>query len=135
MNDDTRAIFAENILASVATVNEDGSPWSTALHVAADELAVYWLSLPSAVHSQNIRRDGRVSLTIFSPDESHGPKGVYINGVAKELNDADRIDAYDVIEQRFGTVPQALETATAYRLPIGTLDTGKSKGMCWYFAQ
>jgi nitroimidazol reductase NimA-like FMN-containing flavoprotein (pyridoxamine 5'-phosphate oxidase superfamily) len=135
MNDDTRAIFAENVLASLATTNADGSPWSTALHVATDDAAVYWLSSEDTIHSQNIRRDGRASLTLFSTDESHGPKGVYINGIAKQLDDIERTNALAVIEKRLGSIPKALEAAAAYRLPIGALDTTKSKAACWYFVQ
>lgn len=57
MTDHVRLLFEENILGTLATVNDDGSPWSTPLHIVTDGEAVYWFSKETAVHSQNITRD------------------------------------------------------------------------------
>ena len=126
-------LFAENILATLATVNADGTPWSTPLHVASDGEYVYWFSKESTVHSQNITRDPRVSLTLFSPDESRGPKGVYVNGQVELLRGDSEQAAREIIGMRLGSFPPAFAAAKAYRLPIGVYNAEKSTGNCWYF--
>ena len=126
-------LFAENILATLATVNADGTPWSTPLHVASDGEYIYWFSKESTVHSQNIARDPRVSLTLFSPDESHGPKGVYVNGQVELLSGDSEQTAREIIGTRLGGFPPAFAAAKAYRLPIGVYNAEKSTGNCWYF--
>lgn len=133
MHDDIRAIFTDTVLGTLATVNQDGSPWATALHVVADEDAVYWFSSDAVQHSQNLARDGRASLSIFSPDESAGPTGVYLNGVVELLDAETREQAYALAGRRIGTLPSSFATATGYRLRFGELDTQKSRGRCWYF--
>ena len=126
-------LFAENILATLATVNADGTPWSTPLHVASDGEYVYWFSKESTVHSQNIARDPRVSLTLFSPDESRGPKGVYVNGQVELLRGDSEQTAREIIGMRLGGFPPAFAAAKAYRLPIEVYNAEKSTGNCWYF--
>ena len=126
-------LFAENILATLATVNADGTPWSTPLHVASDGEYIYWFSKESTVHSQNIARDPRVSLTLFSPDESRGPKGVYVNGQVELLRADSEQAAREIIGTRLGGFPPAFAAAKTYRLPIGVYNAEKSTGNCWYF--
>ena len=126
-------LFAENILATLATVNADGTPWSTPLHVASDGEYIYWFSKESTVHSQNITRNPRVSLTLFSPDESRGPKGVYVNGQVELLRADSEQAAREIIGTRLGGFPPAFAAAKAYRLPIGVYNAEKSTGNCWYF--
>ena len=126
-------LFAENILATLATVNADGTPWSTRLHVASDGEYIYWFSKESTIHSQNIARDPRVSLTLFSPDESRGPKGVYVNGQVELLRADSEQAAREIIGTRLGGFPPAFAAAKAYRLPIGVYNAEKSTGNCWYF--
>ena len=126
-------LFAVTILATLATVNADGTPWSTPLHVASDGEYVYWFSKESTVHSQNITRDPRVSLTLFSPDESRGPKGVYVNGQVELLRADSEQAAREIIGTRLGGFPPAFAAAKAYRLPIGVYNAEKSTGNCWYF--
>ncbi len=133
MTDQAKTIFAENVLATLATVNVDGSPWSTPVHVATDGQYVYWFSKESTVHSQNIARDARVSLTLFSPDESRGPKGVYLNGVVEQLGKDSEQIAHDVMSERLGGFPPAFAAAKAYRLAAGAYSDEKSTGNCWYF--
>ena len=126
-------LFAENVLATLATVNADGSPWGTPVHVATGGEYVYWFSKESTVHSQNIARDPRVSLTLFSPDESRGPKGVYVNGQVELLSGDSEQTAREIIGTRLGGFPPAFAAAKAYRLPIGVYNAEKSTGNCWYF--
>ena len=133
MSEQANLVFDENVLGVLATVNADGSPWATPLHVVSDGTAVYWFSRQTTAHSKNIVRDARVSLSLFSPDESKGPKGVYVNGRAELLTGDDDQTARDVFTKRVGALPPVFASASAYRLPLGTFSDEKSTGNCWYF--
>ena len=131
--ENAREILQENILGSVATVNEDGSPWATPVHIFFDDEAVYWFSHTSGQHSKNVARDPRVSVTVWSPDESKGIKGVYVSGTVQAL-DVDETEAKkQLVVDRIGKVPSVFDGATAYKLPFGELNREKSYGNCWYF--
>ncbi len=133
MTEQARAVFDEHVIGAIATVNHDGSPWVTPLHMVADDEYVYWFSKETAVHSQNISRDSRVSLSLFSPDDSSGRRGVYINGSATLLVDDDDQHAREVLTARTGVPLEVFANDTAYRLPLGQFDKEKSTGRCWYF--
>ena len=133
MNEDVKAILTNNLVGAVATVNEDGSPWVSPVHIFSDEEAVYWFSNEDKQHSLNVAHDPRVSLTLFSPDASHGPKGIYVNGIVSKLDVDATTEAKKLIEAKISKIIPVFEKATAYRLPIGQLNRGKSTGNCWYF--
>jgi len=133
MNEQAREILKENILGTIATINEDGSPWGSPVHIFSNDEAVYWFSYEDKIHSINIGRDPRVSLTLFSPDESRGPKGIYINGTATKLDDKATTTAKQLMVAKIGKIPTYFEQATGYKLSIGQLNSSKSTGNCWYF--
>jgi general stress protein 26 len=133
MDDEARTILSKNILGTVATINEDGSPWATPIHVFSDNEAVYWFSNEDKIHSLNIERDPRVSLTLFSSDLSRGPIGIYVNGMATKLDDESTTSAKQFMMAKIGKIPAYFEHATGYRLAIGQLNSSKSTGNCWYF--
>lgn len=133
MTNEARAILDETVLGTLATVNEDGSPWATPVHVFADEEAVYWFSNLDKQHSLNVTHEPRVSVAVFSPDESNGPKGVYFNGSVRVLGQAEVDYAKQLVQARLGKIPAVFENAAAYRLQIGALNSSKSAGNCWYF--
>ncbi len=133
MNDAVFAIFGEQVVASLATLNPDGTPRATPLHTVTDGQAVYWFSPATAVHSHNIAQDNRVSLCLASPDESHGLRGVYIAGRAELVADADRRRIVELYTARTGGFPAQFADWRAYALPVGKLDKQKSTGNCWYF--
>ena len=133
MSDEARKLLNENLIGAVATVNEDGSPWISPIHVFSDDEAVYWFSMEDKQHSRNIERDPRVSLTLASADLTRGPKGVYINGKVTKLDVEATTEAKKLIEAKIGKMIPAFEEATAYRLPIGQFNSSKSTGNCWYF--
>lgn len=133
MEEKMKAVFDESVVGVLATVKEDGSPWSSPLHLVLGDGFVHWFSTEDKVHSLNIARDPRVSLVHFSRDTSGGPKGIYINGKAELLDAEGRQETYQLFEKRLGSVPSTFDKASAYRLPIGQFDEHKSTGNCWYF--
>ena len=128
-----QAIVDANLVGAIATTNEDNSPWVSPVHIVADDEAMYWFSMEDKQHSQNIARDPRVSLTLFSSDLSKGPKGIYVNGKATKLDVDATTEAKKLLEAKIGFLPQSFVEATGFRLEIGELNRGKSTGNCWYF--
>lgn len=134
MNQAARTILDDNVLGSAATVNHDGSPWVTPLHFVADDTHVYWFSHEAAQHSENIAKNSQVSVAIFSPDESSGLQGVYINGQAEKAASRDTTERVQTLyAQKTGMLPKIFETFSVYRLEIGQCSEEKSTGNCWYF--
>lgn len=74
LDDSARALIGSGAVATLVTLNPDGSPQVSLVWVALestpenDELVVAHLSEHKKI--RNIRRDGRVALTIVSPE--HG---------------------------------------------------------------
>ena len=128
-----KQILGDNVVGSIATINSDGSPWVTPVHIFSDEAAVYWFSMEDKQHSVNIERDPRVSLTLFSPDATRGTKGVYINGHAERLDPEATASAKQLMAAKIGLIIPPLKEATGYKLPIGQFNETKSTGNCWYF--
>jgi len=133
MNEEVKAIFDNNLVGAIATTNEDGSPWVSPVHIVTDDQAVYWFSMEDKQHSKNVARDPRVSLTLFSPDLTRGPKGTYVNGNVEKLDVDTTTEAKKLLEAKIGFLPQSFVDATGYRLAIGEINRGKSTGNCWYF--
>jgi len=91
-----KAIIGKIHYINVATVNEDGSPWNTAVSATHDDQLVFsWGSSPDNVHSQNIRRDGRAFVTIYDSTAPEGTgEGVYLRGRAEELGPEEGTAVY-----------------------------------------
>ena len=122
-------VFNETIVGVLATVNDDGTPRATPVHMVTDGTAVYWFSSEDTVHSQNIEQEPKVSVALFTPSKD----GVYVSGTAEKVLSAERTHVAQLLVQRLGAFPPHFARVSAYKLPIGTLDTEKSSGNCWYF--
>lgn len=120
-------------VGALATVNADGTPWVTPLHVAVDEEMVVWLSSENTQHGQNIARDNRISLTLWSNTEVENVKGVYVQSRAEIVTGAKEIAARQLYARRFGTVPEKFLAAETYIAPLGDINTTKTRGGRLYF--
>ena len=133
MPEEAKTILQKNLIGSIATLNEDGSPWVTTVHVFADDTFVYWFSLEDKQHSLNVARDPRVDLVLPSLDMSHGPQAVYVSGKVEVLGVDETTEARKLIEAKIGKIPEPFLSMTGYRLKIGEINRGKSYANCWYF--
>lgn len=126
-----KKILEANLVGTVATLNEDGSPWATPVHIFADNTALYWFSKAEQQHSQNIARDGRVSVALWARVD--GTFGAYISGTAERLSaeKTAEILASDVVPMP-ATAP-VFENTSAYRVEIGHINSSKSSEKRWYF--
>lgn len=130
---EAEGVFSKTIHGALATVNEDGSPWVVPVHIFYDEGAVYWLSAEETQHSQNIIRDGRVSLTAWGKSGDEPSQAVYINGVATQLEPAQMDDVKARMTAKLGSTPPIYDTTRAYRLVLGNINSSKSGKNRWYF--
>lgn len=88
-----RRIIESIAYATVATTDDAGRPWNSPVHtVHDDQYNFYWFSDVQAQHSLNVRTSGRAFLVIYDSTVPAGEgEGVYIDAVAKELNDPEEI--------------------------------------------
>jgi nitroimidazol reductase NimA-like FMN-containing flavoprotein (pyridoxamine 5'-phosphate oxidase superfamily) len=131
--EESRRIFAENYVGCIATVNDDGSPWTTPLHMASDGEYVYWFSNETERHAVNHERDDRVSLALYAPEGGPHKEGIYLNGRVEKIQQDKWPEIRDLLVDRLGFELATFSTGAAYRMPIGTFDEQKSTGNCWYF--
>ncbi len=115
MNDEAVEIIGATMFAVLATSNEDGSPYATPVTYTFNDGILSWRSQTEAVHSQNIARDGRVSLVILE-----GGRAVYINSVARATGEM----SFDERWQK---------DLAHYEVPTGALDEEKSQPGRLYF--
>ncbi len=124
-----RAIIANNIYITIATVSAGGEPWNTPVSTAHDEdFNFFWISAKDSQHSQNIRDRGSVFAVIFDSTAAEGTgTGVFMQASAYELNDpvemahalkclSDRKQKIvGTIEQFLGDYPRRIYTAVPSR--------------------
>jgi uncharacterized protein YhbP (UPF0306 family) len=108
-----REYLPDVIHMSLAT-SADNRPWVCEVHYAYDdELNLYWRSLTSRRHSQEIAANPHIAGNIvrqFGVGEV--PSGVYFEGTARLLEAGpDQQQAYEAITARLGLGPEILEQA------------------------
>lgn len=134
MKSDILPIVQNTLVGSVATINPDGSPWSSPLHMAFGDDVVVWLSDERTQHSQNIARDPRVSINIWTGDLTENVKGVYVQSEAKRVEGIEEVAARQIYAARFGgKIPEKFVPAATYVAPLGDINTTKTRGGRLYF--
>lgn len=117
-----RSIVDGNKYMTLATADEDGSPWASPLFftpVGYGEL--YWVSSPAARHSRNLAERGSVAIVVFDSHSRIGEAGaVYMRGEAAEVPEAEIEAAAVRYASRFPELkyfsPEELTGAAPYRL-------------------
>jgi PPOX class probable F420-dependent enzyme len=71
LSEKARALIARPVLASLATLNPDGSPQITPLWVDLDGDDVVFNTSQSRKKARNLERDGRVAVTVIDPDDAY----------------------------------------------------------------
>jgi PPOX class probable F420-dependent enzyme len=71
LSEKARALIARPVLASLATLNPDGSPQITPLWVDLDGDDVVFNTSQSRKKARNLERDGRVAVTVIDPDDQY----------------------------------------------------------------
>ncbi len=89
------------LYCTVATVDNDGYPWSCPVYFAQDsEGNIYWTSAIDTQHSININNSGKVFISIFKeniPEGGGDSFGLYMRGSARQLEDITEIAAARIV--------------------------------------
>lgn len=89
-------------LMQVAT-SRDNQPWACSVYFAYDDtFSLFWISLPSTRHSEEIRANQKVAGTIVLPYTPGSPvRGLQFEGIAQELHSGNEfLHALDVYATR-----------------------------------
>ena len=88
LNDLARKIIKENQLVSIATASKECEPWISPVVYAYDKKwNMYFVSIPSSVHCQNIRLNGKCACAIFDSRHAWGTgAGLQIEAKIEELS-------------------------------------------------
>jgi nitroimidazol reductase NimA-like FMN-containing flavoprotein (pyridoxamine 5'-phosphate oxidase superfamily) len=94
---------------SIATVDENGV-WSNPVYFAWDKkYNFYFISQMPSRHMQNIKRDRRISMSIYKTEQKGDVRGIQLEGKAKILSEKDGKKeikhAYDTYYGRAGYGP------------------------------
>ena len=101
-------IIRDNIYCTLSTCSPDSWPWASPVFFVYDSaLNLYWSSAIAARHSQNIYlNQGRVAITIYGTHAGEGKgKGIYLSGIAKELDPAQVDTVMQSLFKRAGGAP------------------------------
>lgn len=88
-NAKARTVLDSINYATLATVKNDGEPWSTPLATFhfKDDYTLYWASWQDNQHSKNIRANGKAFVVVYdsTPADGQPSAGVYMTGKAYEI--------------------------------------------------
>src|SRR3954453_3558092 len=84
-----REAFDRTDIMALSTVDADGGSWTSPVQYQHDDqLNLYFSSLPGVRHADNIMRDDRVPVAIYSvPGPPGGNLGLQLRGRAELLGD------------------------------------------------
>ena len=102
-DDSVRALLDGKNFASVATLGPDGAPHNSVVWMKREGDTVLFSSVDDRQKIRNLRRDPRVSLTVF--DLANPYTSVEIRGAAEILPDPDKRLPHDLAHKYLGIDP------------------------------
>jgi PPOX class probable F420-dependent enzyme len=92
MSDDEVASFLEGSRkVQLATINADGTPHLVTMFYGLDEGRIAFWTYAKAQKARNLERDPRVSCLVEAGDDYDQLRGVLLYGVARQVDDRDRV--------------------------------------------
>ncbi len=87
------AVVSANEYMVLATADESGMPWASPVWFATvDSTEFFWVSSPSARHSQNLAVRPELAITIFDSGQAPGTgQGAYLSAFATQVAE-DEVD-------------------------------------------
>jgi hypothetical protein len=119
MNEEVQQVIDSTPTGVLATLLESGAPYATPITYTFKDGRFTWNSSPDAVHSKNIVRDGRVSLSIVEPVEN-GARAVYVNTIARATDETSYNEQWN-------------QNLQVFEMNLGQLDTDHSTPGRFYF--
>ena len=116
-----RDLIARPVLASLATLNRDGSPQITPLWVDREGDDVVFNTARGRKKARNFERDGRVAVTVIDPDDPYNV--VAFTGTVTDVS-SDGADAHiDALAKKYlgvDTYPKRREGEVRLRITVRT---------------
>ncbi|HEY8986600.1 MAG TPA: PPOX class F420-dependent oxidoreductase [Streptomyces sp.] len=119
-DDSVRALLDGKNFASVATLGPDGAPHNSVVWMKREGDTVLFSSVDDRQKIRNLRRDPRVSLTVF--DLANPYTSVEIRGAAEILPDPDKRLPHDLAHKYLGIDPPG-ENEDEVRVVVRVLPT------------
>ena len=121
LSEKARALIARPVLASLATLNPDGSPQITPLWVDLDGDDVVFNTAQGRKKARNLERDARVAVTVIDPDDQYNV--VAFQGTVIDVT-TDGADAHiDALAKKYlgvDTYPMRREGEVRIRVTVRT---------------
>ena len=121
LSEKARALIARPVLASLATLNPDGSPQVTPLWVDVDGDDVVFNTARGRRKARNLERDGRVAVTVIDPDDQYNV--VAFRGTVTDVS-TDGADAHiDALAKKYlgvDSYPMRREGEVRIRVTVRT---------------
>jgi PPOX class probable F420-dependent enzyme len=121
LSEKSRALIARPVLASLATLNPDGSPQITPLWVDLDGDDVVFNTAQGRKKARNLQRDARVAVTVIDPDDQYNV--VAFQGTVADVT-TDGADAHiDALAKKYlgvDTYPMRREGEVRIRVTVRT---------------
>jgi PPOX class probable F420-dependent enzyme len=99
LSDNARALIARPVLATLATVNPDGSPQVTPLWIEGDGDDLLVNTARGRVKARNLERDPRVALSVLDPDDPYNV--VVLRGTAVEITTEGADEHIDRLAKKY----------------------------------
>ena len=121
LSEKARALITRPVLASLATLNPDGSPQITPLWVDLDGDDVVFNTAQGRKKARNLERDARVAVTVIDPDDQYNVVAFQgtVSDVTTEGADA-HIDAMAKKYLGVDTYPMRREGEVRIRVTVRT---------------
>jgi PPOX class probable F420-dependent enzyme len=121
LSEKARALISRPVLASLATLNPDGSPQITPLWVGLDGDDVMFNTAQGRKKARNLERDARVAVTVIDPDDQYNVVALQGTVIDVTTNGADAdIDALAKKYLGVDTYPMRSEDEVRIRVRVRT---------------
>jgi PPOX class probable F420-dependent enzyme len=121
LSEKARALITRPVLASLATLNPDGSPQITPLWVDLDGDDVVFNTAQGRKKARNLELDSRVAVTVIDPDDQYNV--VAFQGTVSDVT-TDGADAHiDALSKKYlgvDTYPMRREGEVRIRVTVRT---------------
>jgi PPOX class probable F420-dependent enzyme len=97
--DEAKHLFENKEMAHVATLNADGSPQVSAVWIALDGDLITFNTAEGRVKPKNLRRDGRVAISIAGEENPY--ENLIVQGKVVELTNDGADDDIDALAKRY----------------------------------
>ena len=129
MNELAKEILDTVEVGVLATVNVDRTPLVTPLHFARFGNSIIWISEPTARHSENAFRNGKVEFVVWDDKK----RAVFLKTNVTELPESEKEAAMAAYKEKLADFMPRCQNPQIYVAPIGELDEKTTTGNWLHF--